>query len=603
MKIKFIYLIILMVLLFSIFSYYNSFEKVEGNLQDSLLESPDSPDTNIKIIAIDDESLADLGQWPWPRYFYADLINMLSKGNPAVIGIDVLFSEETNNPEYDKAFAEAMKSFGRVVLPVYGEFDTYTRLDNMEAVNLYEPISILKSNSVLGHINGFADGSESISFGFDGDGIMRKGLLYFTYNERQINSFDWAVYSEYIKQTQGYYPEMDVPLLGGNRFYIDYVGGPGQYEAIPFHLVLDGSIPPEYFEDAIVLIGPYTVGIAKDTYMTPLDHQQPMYGVEVHANAIQTLLYKNYRQEVHPVINIIILIFLGILGYCIHKRLKPLHSALLMIVSCIAYISIAKLIFSRGFILQLIYPVVLTVLTYLLTLIYKYIQEQIERRRITDVFGKYVAPQVVEQILIKGEEGLKLGGSRKEISVLFVDIRGFTPLSEKVEPEEVVEILNEYLNLCAQSIFDYDGTLDKFIGDATMAIFNAPLDLEDHAFKAVQAALSMKNGSETLQKKLEEKFGKSVQFGIGINTGHAIIGNIGAKFRMDYTAIGDTVNTAARLESNAEPGQIIISQSTYEMVKDKIHATPLGEIKVKGKEKGISAYQVDEIKNNVEKGV
>jgi len=188
---------------------------------------------------------------------------------------------------------------------------------------------------------------------------------------------------------------------------------------------------------------------------------------------------------------------------------------------------------------------------------------------------------------------LQLGGSRREITVLFVDIRGFTPLSEAAAPEEVVEILNEYLTLVAQCIFKYGGTLDKFIGDAAMAMFNAPLDLEDHCLKAVQAAWAMKEGATPLQQRLEEKFGRTVQFGIGVNTGPAVIGNIGASFRMDYTAIGDTVNTAAHLESNAKPGQILLSQDVYEKVKERVAAANLGEIKVKGKAQGVNVFQVD----------
>jgi adenylate cyclase len=245
--------------------------------------------------------------------------------------------------------------------------------------------------------------------------------------------------------------------------------------------------------------------------------------------------------------------------------------------------------------MSLFYPAAALILTYLVMLAYRYLEEQFERRRITGIFGRYVAPQVVDQILKEGEEGLKLGGTRKEISVLFVDIRGFTPLSEKVEPEEVVGILNSYLNLTAKSIFDNEGTLDKFIGDATMAIFNAPLDLADHEFKAVKAAWAMKQGAAALQKELEEKYGKGVSFGIGVNTGYAVVGNIGATFRMDFTAIGDTVNTAARLESNAKPDQILLSSSIYEKVKDRVEATYLGEIKVKGKEQGVPVYQLDAI--------
>ncbi|NMA94086.1 MAG: adenylate/guanylate cyclase domain-containing protein, partial [Clostridiales bacterium] len=169
-------------------------------------------------------------------------------------------------------------------------------------------------------------------------------------------------------------------------------------------------------------------------------------------------------------------------------------------------------------------------------------------------------------------------------------------MSESLEPEQVVGILNEYLELVAQSIFKTEGTLDKYIGDAAMGLFGAPLELEDHAFRAVEAALHMKQGSEELGNKLLEKYGRTVSFGIGINTGEAIVGNIGASHRMDYTAIGDTVNTAARLESNAAPGQILISRATYDLVKDKVEVNPLGELKVKGKANVVEIFEVMGIK-------
>jgi adenylate cyclase len=168
-------------------------------------------------------------------------------------------------------------------------------------------------------------------------------------------------------------------------------------------------------------------------------------------------------------------------------------------------------------------------------------------------------------------------------------------MSEKLSPEQVVEILNDYLDLTSTSIFKFGGTLDKFIGDATMAIFNAPLDLDDYVFKAVCTALEMRKGADRLKETMTEKFGTAVSFGIGVNCGPAVVGNIGATFRMEYTAIGDTVNTAARLESNAKPGQILISEAVYERVKHKVMVTPIGEIPLKGKSKGVFVYQLDSL--------
>ena len=190
---------------------------------------------------------------------------------------------------------------------------------------------------------------------------------------------------------------------------------------------------------------------------------------------------------------------------------------------------------------------------------------------------------------------IKLGGEKRDVAVLFVDIRGFTPMSENLQPEQVVQILNEYLTLTTESIFKHNGMLDKFIGDATMAVFNAPFDLEDYLYEAVATAWDIKNGSEKLEKKLMEQFGRTVSFGIGVNCGDAVVGNIGCEFRMDYTAIGDTVNTAARLESKAAPGQILISEKLYGALKDRIEAEKIGEMELKGKSQKITVYSVTSI--------
>ena len=208
-------------------------------------------------------------------------------------------------------------------------------------------------------------------------------------------------------------------------------------------------------------------------------------------------------------------------------------------------------------------------------------------------FRKYVAPQVVDEISKNQNYQLKLGGEKRHIAVLFVDIRGFTPLSEALEPEQVVEILNEYLSLVTDAIFKNGGTLDKFIGDAAMAIFNAPFDSEDYIYKAVCAAKDIAAGSDRIASKFMERFGKKVSYGIGVNCGYAVVGNIGSEFRMDYTAIGDTVNTAARLEANAKAGQILISEFVYDNLRERIEVTEIGEIPLKGKSKGVMVYEVN----------
>jgi adenylate cyclase len=248
----------------------------------------------------------------------------------------------------------------------------------------------------------------------------------------------------------------------------------------------------------------------------------------------------------------------------------------------------------RAFV-RCVYVLLALILADIYFVIEKYVLERIRRKHTLDVFKKYVAPEVVDNLSKTGDFELHLGGEKRDVAVLFVDIRGFTPLSEGLEPEKVVAILNEYLKLTTTSILRHKGTLDKFIGDATMAVFNAPFDQEDYIYEAVAAAWDIKAGSQELGDRLFKEFGKKVGFGVGVNCGEAVVGNIGCDFRMDYTAIGDTVNTAARLESNAKAEQILISEDVYERLKDRIKATPVGEIPLKGKSNKIMVYSVDSI--------
>jgi len=569
-----------------LFLYKDVFSNLELRVQDKWLQHTRPIDTRISILAIDDESLQEVGHWPWDRRAYAQLIDYLSEGKPAVIGLDITFPIRSNDEEEDEQFVEAVHNAGNVILARYGVFDEYAGRGMIEALELNEPFAELKeAAAALGHLNTIPDN----------DSVVRKSLLRFSYEDEQIDSFSWVIANYYMKHMGQQITQDTVPLDPFERFHIAYAGKPMQFEVIPFWMVLQGEVPSDYFEDRIVLVGPYTVGM-KDDFLTPLDSKQNMFGVEIHANIIQSILEQQYKKELDWKWNAVILLAAAIIAYWICRLRSVIWSfaALAAIVTALLYAG--RWIYEKGTIISMVYIVVMLLTFYIASVAYNYVVELAERKRVTQIFGRYVAPEVVDQILKNGEEGLKLGGSRKELTVLFVDIRGFTTLSERVEPEEIVGILNEYLDLTANCIFRFGGTLDKFIGDATMAIFNAPLPLEDHPMQAVRSAWAMKEGSAELERKLIERFGEGVKFGIGIHTGTAVVGNIGSKTRMDYTVIGDTVNTTARLESQAKPGQVILSSAVYELVKDQVEAKFLGEIHVKGKEQTISIYELEGIK-------
>ncbi len=220
------------------------------------------------------------------------------------------------------------------------------------------------------------------------------------------------------------------------------------------------------------------------------------------------------------------------------------------------------------------------------------IYEELERKKVTQLFGRYVSPQVVDQILKADEESLQLGGKLNEVTILFADIRGFTSMSEKLPPEDVMSVLNACLGAMTEPVLKYQGTVDKYLGDAIMAIFNAPIVQEDHAFLAVKTALEIQRNMAGLEKE-----GINMKCGIGINTGPAVVGNVGTELRVDFTVIGDTVNTTARLCAIAKPRQILISENTYQKVKGRVAVMELPPVQVKGKEKPVVIYEVVEIKS------
>jgi adenylate cyclase len=214
-----------------------------------------------------------------------------------------------------------------------------------------------------------------------------------------------------------------------------------------------------------------------------------------------------------------------------------------------------------------------------------------EKEMIKRAFTRYVAREVVEEIL-KNPENIALTGERREVTVLFCDVRGFTPMSERMSPEDVVLLLNDFYNLMIETTFKHDGTLDKFLGDAVMAVFGAPIAHPDHSARAIRTALAMQEGIAGLNERRARQGKEPIAVGIGVSAGEAVAGTVGTEDRMEYTVIGDSVNLAARLESNAKPHQILISHRTYERVRDLVDARPLGRIRVKGKEEEVEVYEV-----------
>jgi adenylate cyclase len=275
-------------------------------------------------------------------------------------------------------------------------------------------------------------------------------------------------------------------------------------------------------------------------------------------------------------------------------RLRAFFSVLLIGVLFIGYLVMSQAIFVRqGIWLNAVYPLLTMVIVYTAVTLYRYIIEEREKRKIRGAFSFYVNPSVVNEML-KNPEKLKLGGDKKELSVLFSDIRGFTTLAEEMEPETLVNLLNEYLTDMTNVVFEFDGLLDKYIGDAVMAVFGAPLEQADHPMLACRTALKMLERLRKMQEKWEAEGTPRLDIGIGINTGPMVVGNMGSERRFDYTVMGDSVNLASRLEGiNKEYGtQVVISEFTHDRVKDDFFCRELDAVRVKGKVRPVKIFEL-----------
>ncbi len=571
----------------------NCLYSIDYMLKDTLYQIPRGVSGDIKIIGIDEKTLDALGPiGTWSRKYYADLINALNTyedAKPAVIGFDITFAGEVDR-EGDNAFAEAAAKSGNVAVVsqfIYkekGELDDDGLMTYPIDYAVY-PYDALKAVVQVGYAN----------VAQDQDGTVRRIILEEEYNGGKQYMFSKVIYDMYCRYT-GTSPNTAVTDKYG-RTLINYSGKPGDYEYISFIDVLEGKIDYRTFDGSIVLVGAYAAGM-QDNFNVPNGFGKQMFGVEIHANILQAFMQNRFSINANPYLVGFILGIICALCHIMFKRIKLWASTLLAIAAIALELVVGMLLNNNGFVISLVYMPIAIALSYIYCLALGYIMEKLKRRRVIHAFKKYVAPEVVDEISKKGDFQIKLGGENRDIAVLFVDIRGFTTMSELLEPEQVVAILNRYLNLTTNAIFKNKGTLDKFVGDATMAVFNSPFELDDYEFRSVCAAMDIVEGGKTLEAELMKEFGRSVGFGVGVNCGPAVVGNVGCEFRMDFTAIGDTVNTAARLEANAAKGQVLISDVLYERIKDRVEVEPIGEIPLKGKSKGVFVYSVLSVKRD-----
>lgn len=593
-----------------------------------------SADARITIVSLDSGD--------WSRTDLANAVDALSMADAAVIGLDVDLSEGSDDSTDNQLLAEACEHAGNVVAAATAVYDqpsgsaSAAALFNSELPETSDSkLPELPDSSIPGSSTASddktlknwlaenanpmefsrdnkAEEASSLLFPYDSllscvtvgvsnavqqspDGIIRNAALTVTYEQEEYDSFSAAVYKLYQDSIGGDYelPELNPDEL----FHFNSVGDESSAQILALDDLLSGNYNPSMISGNIVLIGEYESS-SQSTLSAFLHPEQNQQEVSMQADIIQALLNQKTVRNVSILFQSAFYAFL-IAGF--YLGVTSRRSRIVCITN-VVFLSLTVVLFyilnQQGYHFLLLTPLLFLVLETILVLAQQMILNRRARRQMEGTFKMYVDSSVVDAISEKSATELTAISARRHIAVLFVDIRGFTTISESLAPEQVVEILNEYLSLVADAVAHWDGTLDKFIGDAAMAVFNAPRDLDDYVFRAVCAAVELSRSADYLYDKYMKRYGKAVRFGVGINCGDAIVGNIGSKSRMDYTAIGDTVNTASRLEGSAKAGQILVSESVWEQVADRVTGSLVGSLHLKGKVNTVTTYEITGIRDD-----
>lgn len=581
-KVLIVLIILLAIICITISVLLTSFD---NSIKDKMYQKASIVSDDIYVIGIDEETLSNYGKFEtFNREKLTELINLLNSMDekPAVIGIDIsIFGKQ--NEEIDSQLVEAVGMYDNVIL--CSSITMSNIPEKGESIVLYEePFTELKNKSAgIGFSNLI----------FDEDGVIRHALKEVRLNDKIYESFDKVVYEKYVEKKN---IESNIDKID-NQFYISYTGKSHSYfgstmAGSSMYSVLEGIYPKEEFSNAIVLIGAYASGM-QDNFYTSIEKDDQMYGVEIHANIINQFINGVNKTETNNLTNALIIVSLLVLFIVTLFVANNKIVLLINIIISVIYLVSTQLAYTYFDLALPIVPVLLfEILSIITHIIYQYIMAEIEKKKLIQSYARYLSPELAKNISEKQDSILNLGGQKKKIAVLFVDIRGFTSLSEKTNPEDVVQILNEYFKITTNAILNNGGMIDKFIGDCTMGLFNAMVDTEDYEYKAVCAGLEMVSNSQQLNEYLKNNKHELVTFGIGVHIGEALVGNIGTDFRMDYTAIGDVVNTASRIEANAKSNQLLISEDTYQIVKDRFEINDAGYLNLKGKEKPMHVYEV-----------
>jgi adenylate cyclase len=591
-----------------------------------------APPKEVAIVAIDDNSLEQVGRWPWDRRKVATVIDNISSLGGKVIMMDIILSESAPG---DEVLAASIKKAGNVILPVVFDFkgdrkpvqdpiladnaismvrgaDNYKIFPPVSAKGVLLPLSdFSKAANCLAYINMFPDR----------DGVLRWETLALEYSGEMYPVIGLQAVRMYrglpiealtLKAAEGVQMgERFIPTDFWGRTLVHYYGPERTFSYIPIVDVLKKTVDPKLIKDKIVLVGATAVGIY-DLRVTPTSPAMP--GIEKHASVIGSILHDQYIHQTKNIINVLIVLVSGLIFSIVVVKIRAvLGAALALFFISVIFMMGYYFFFERFLWVNVSYPANNILAIYFIVTSYRYATEERYAKRIRHMFSSYVTERVVNE-LIKNPNLAKLGGDRREITVHFSDVRGFTTFSEHHSPEEVVAILNEYLGEMTNIVFHWDGTLDKFVGDEIVAFWGAPIPQENHALLGMKCTLHMLRRLQELHDKWVSEGRTPLMAGYGLNTGPVLVGNIGAEGKkMDYTVIGDNVNLGARVEglTRMYDADIIITAATLEKLRPaiadgrlwRVKVTGLDLVAVKGKAEPVPIYKIETIPSGEESSI
>ena len=610
-----------------------------------------TPHPSIVIVGLDNKSVQDLNAYPIPRNYYAVALQNLEKAGAAVVAFDIGFSDQRESTG-DVAFAKALAASKIPVVLSYGADNTVVEDGKLVQTGPnttprgIDQIPLRSFRCADANTNRNAPCQKpfpnvilaSTDFRPDADGVVRRVPMFVQpacfadgiCSTPILNPLSFAAYRAFSLEgdlqsattlresdgtaTFGETWTQPLQLDGTGAALINFTGPADNFKSngryVSFSDVAAGHIPMD-LSNTIVLIGAYNLtGFQDQQLVTPSagSNGRQMPGVEIHANAVQMFLQavplphlpSRFLTTESPLLIFVSILVLAVLMALAVARLSVLWGlAATGLALAVFTLVVSYLATNNSFVPDLFHPWLAIALTYSGVTAYRFLYEDREKRKVTALFGHYLKPEIVAQLAKTrgGVEDILRGGERRDITLLFVDVRGFTSMSERMEADDVVNVIQMYLDHLSGIIFTWDGTVDKYVGDEIVAFWNAPRLQENHALLAVRCAYDLINRAPELQARLLAKGLPPIRWGIGVNTGPAVVGNMGSRSRLQYTALGDTVNTAARFCANAPAYHLLIGQPTYDACKEYIAVDMVPGVQLKGKSaETFRIYQVTAIR-------